>query len=688
MAIDYRAEIDGVRALAVIPVVLFHAQISGFGGGFVGVDVFFVISGFLITGLIQKEVAAGEFSYIGFWERRARRLLPPMTLVVAVSCIAAWFVLLPIELRAMGSSVVAFSGFSSNIYFWHKSGYFGAPAELIPLLHTWSLGVEEQFYVLFPAVLLLLAGVTATRRLAAIAGLGLVSFVVGLAWIERYPDAAYYLLPSRAWELMLGAYLALNKRNLPQLKGIYADLLLVIGMLLVLVPIYLYSKNTPFPGFAALVPCLGTAILIWTGQRPDSRLSWLFTNGPTVYIGKLSYAIYLWHWPILTLWAAYVGKALARLSATEVSGILAATLVLSWLSYHMVENPVRKRRVLASRFAIFSGSALAMGVLASVGLASYLADGFESRVPAAARLVASGTQDESPLCLDIELTPERIVSGDLCQFGTDNGNDGSPRILLWGDSHATSLVPALDEAASSLGIVGELVSRGACPPTPDILPEGKYSPGCPEHNAAVLQLLRTRHYDAIVLHAIWSSYESRASLDYAGPPNEVVEGLNSSALFNHQLQSTFDAAQQQLIPVILIGEVPYPPAGDYHPSRFAKSVWRGADPSSAGLKLVDYQERGKPLLNFLSLQPAGLVTVLDPSTSMCNSAAFCPAIIDSRSVYRDENHVSAYGARLMVPMLIQALKNIATPVEDGPTPTPATLSFSPHLQTQNRNLDT
>ena len=656
MAIEYRPDIDGVRALAVVPVVLFHAQIAGFGGGFVGVDVFFVISGFLITGLIQKEIAAGEFSYVSFWERRARRLLPPMTLVVAVSCIAAWFVLLPIELRAMGSSVVAFAGFSSNIYFWHKSGYFGAPAELIPLLHTWSLGVEEQFYVLFPAFLLLLAGVSASRRLAAVAGLGLASFAIGWVWVWQYPDAAYYLLPSRAWELMLGAYLALNRRDLPNLKGIHADLLLLLGMILVLVPIFVYSKNTPFPGVAALVPCLGTALLIWTGQRPDSRLSWLFTNAPTVYIGKLSYAIYLWHWPILTLWAAYVGKSLARLSAMEVSGILAATLFLSWLSFHLVENPVRRRQVLASRMAIFTGAGVAMIVLAAVGMAAYLWNGFESRIPSNVSRIAAGTEDLSALCGGLEQTPSQVRSGDLCRFGAPEGEGVERRVLLWGDSHATALLPAVDAAVTKLGAVGELASKGACPPIPDIEPEGKYGLGCPERNAAVLQLLEHRHYDAIVLAGIWSSYENLQKLKYTGNLQQSEPDDDSREVFYRQMSLGLSLIQKLSIPVILVGEVPYPPYGDYHPSRFAKSVWRGVDPASAGLDLADYRARERTFTAFIHRQPPGFVELLDPSIAMCNVDGFCPAVIGDRSVYRDEFHLSTFGAELLVPDLIEALK--------------------------------
>ena len=207
---SYRPDVDGLRALAIIPVVLFHARVAGFSGGFVGVDVFFVISGFLITRLITKEIENGAFRYLSFWERRARRLLPPMILVIAVSSILAYQILFPEELKAFGRSVVAISGFASNIYFWLKSGYFEAPAETVPLLHTWSLAVEEQFYLLFPAVLVALSGLPRLRRIGVVGGIGIASFALSVWWVAVSPSAAFYLLPSRAWELMLGAVLALS----------------------------------------------------------------------------------------------------------------------------------------------------------------------------------------------------------------------------------------------------------------------------------------------------------------------------------------------------------------------------------------------------------------------------------------------------------------------------------------------
>lgn len=190
-----RADIDGLRALAVIPVVLFHARVSGFGGGFVGVDVFFVISGFLITGLIKHEIDRSAFSYFSFWERRARRLLPPMILVVAVTYLAAYQILFPEELKALGQSIVAISVFASNIHFWRKAGYFEAPSEMLPLLHTWSLAVEEQFYFLFPAVLVALSAAPLMRRIGVVSAIGIASFALGVWWVNVSPAARTFCCP-------------------------------------------------------------------------------------------------------------------------------------------------------------------------------------------------------------------------------------------------------------------------------------------------------------------------------------------------------------------------------------------------------------------------------------------------------------------------------------------------------------
>ena len=264
----YRPEIDGLRALAILPVVLFHLHVAGFAGGYVGVDVFFVISGYLITSLIQQELDRGEFSFVRFWERRARRILPALTVVVLFSLAAGWFILTPTDLDNLGASAFAQSLFGSNVLFWLQAGYFEPGAGSKPLLHSWSLAVEEQFYLCFPFMLVLLGMVGRISRVRLIAGFLLLSLVLSVYGVADHPTAAFYLLPTRAWELLLGAVLALAPGLASRVSSAdrWNEILSWLGLAAIAVAVFGYHAETPFPGLAALLPCLGTAAIIRTNE--------------------------------------------------------------------------------------------------------------------------------------------------------------------------------------------------------------------------------------------------------------------------------------------------------------------------------------------------------------------------------------------------------------------------------------
>ncbi|MEZ5479762.1 MAG: acyltransferase [Thiolinea sp.] len=363
----YRKEIDGLRALAVVPVILFHAGLSAFSGGFVGVDIFFVISGYLITSIIINELDAGHFTIAGFYERRARRILPALFFVMLVSLPFAWWILLPHELEAFARSMIAVVIFASNLLFWQESDYFATDSELIPLLHTWSLAVEEQYYVLFP---LLLWGVwkLGLRRVALIIG-SIALLSLGLAeWGWRHDAAAnFYLLPSRAWELMAGAGCALYLYRHPPPTGQLAQGASLLGLLLILFSIVWLDESVPFPSVYALPPVIGTALIIlfahgssWTGRLLSLPL--------LVSIGLISYSAYLWHQPMF---------AFARLYWLEPGLITLLSLallafVLAWISWRFVERPFRDRSHFSRRqiflMALLAGIAFILLALSWIAL--------------------------------------------------------------------------------------------------------------------------------------------------------------------------------------------------------------------------------------------------------------------------------------------------------------------------------
>ncbi|MCP4923786.1 MAG: acyltransferase, partial [bacterium] len=344
----YRPEIDGLRALAVLPVLFYHAGIPGFSGGFVGVDVFFVISGYLITSIILKEIEAGTFTLSHFWERRARRILPALFTVIISCFIAGWFFLLPGDYKELGDSALAQSFFVSNVFFWRKVGYFATAAETKPLLHTWSLSVEEQFYIFFPLLLLVFSKFCSRKNLLKFVMAGLVLSLTLCIWIQHSKiafelspiwfdnaGAAFYLLPTRMWELLIGAALTFSPIALNFNRRATFG---VFGIFGILTAIVFYNDQTIFPGYTALLPCMGAALILWSNERKVNIVGRFLSLKPLNFIGKISYSLYLWHWPLLAFPQYWLDR---KLSILEACLALTITFFLSILSLKYIEMPFR-----------------------------------------------------------------------------------------------------------------------------------------------------------------------------------------------------------------------------------------------------------------------------------------------------------------------------------------------------------
>jgi peptidoglycan/LPS O-acetylase OafA/YrhL len=358
-SLTYRPDIDGSRALAVLGVVLFHA---GFGipGGYVGVDVFFAISGFLITSLILRDLKLGTFSILDLWERWARRILPALAVVTAFTLIVGYFLLLPADYRALGTGIIALAAFSSNIKFWLETGYFQPAADQKPLLHTWSLSLEEQFYLLIPVLLWVIfrqgKGQWVLRLL--IAG-GLASLALSFYGSYRAPSATFFLLPTRAWELAAGSVLAYA---LPIASGRIRSGMVWLGLIGIVIPFAFYNVHTRFPGLSAVPPVAGTALLIWSGMRHSiehktSLVHRVLQTRLLVWIGLLSYSLYLWHWPLLAFYR-YFGVYQSSVAICAL--LILASLLLAWLSLRFVEQPFRGRYLISKRRSVFPLSAAAI----------------------------------------------------------------------------------------------------------------------------------------------------------------------------------------------------------------------------------------------------------------------------------------------------------------------------------------
>ena len=370
----YRKEIDGLRSLAVIPVILFHGSFESFSGGYIGVDVFFVISGFLITSIILKELGDGTFTITNFYERRARRILPVLFFVLLVTLPFAWIWLLPYELKDFGKSIIAVNLFSSNIIFWLGSNYFAATAESIPLLHTWTLAVEEQFYIIFPVFMMLLWGLGKRWLVSIIAVITLLSLGLSEWGWREFPEANFYLLPTRAWELMIGSLVAFYIQNKSQPQGFINHWASFLGLALIIIPLFLFDKGTPFPSLYALAPTVGTALIILY-TTPNTLVYRLLSIRLMVGIGLISYSAYLWHQPLFVF---------ARLVSLEepslwLMGVLSIiTLGLSYFSWRFIETPFRNKQRFSRKLIFVSSTVISLAFIA-IGAALVLAEGAANR---------------------------------------------------------------------------------------------------------------------------------------------------------------------------------------------------------------------------------------------------------------------------------------------------------------------
>jgi peptidoglycan/LPS O-acetylase OafA/YrhL len=431
----YRSEIDGLRAVALLSVMLFHAGFSSFSGGFVGVDVFFVISGYLITSIALEEFEKGTFSFGDFYERRARRILPALFFVIICCIPLALLWMIPTDLEEFSGSVVAASLLVSNFFFWRESGYFADATELKPLLHTWSLSVEGQFYLIFPFAMLMLWRLGRRRIVVAMAIVAGMSLVLGDYGSRFHPTLSFYVLPTRLWEFIAGAICAVF---VVKPRAARDELLSAVGLAAILAAVALYDERTPSPSLYALLPVLGTCAVLLFGQRGTATSS-VLSSRPLVGIGLVSYSAYLWHQP---LFAFARLRSAEQPSLTLIMMLILASFVLAYFSWRFVELPARRRAIPHARGGrtFLKPTLLAGSLLMMFGVIGYATDGF---LPAF-RLGAAGER----LVRDLSSNYRQYVPArfDVLQ-SKKFGNDSSKRkVLIIGDSFAQDLVNALYEA--------------------------------------------------------------------------------------------------------------------------------------------------------------------------------------------------------------------------------------------------
>jgi len=669
--LQHRPEIDGLRALAVLPVILFHAGFGLFGGGFVGVDVFFVISGFLITSIIVGDLRAGRFSIVRFYERRARRILPALFFVMAACLPAAWLWLLPHEAVAFGKSLISVSVFLSNVLFWRTSGYFDLAADEKPLLHTWSLGVEEQFYIVFP-LLLAACWRLGVRRVAGLLLLLAALSLLASQWaLHRWAVANFFLAPFRAWELLAGSLLALaGARAWPQntqalLPAWAKQVPGVVALALIVGPVFWYDASTPFPGLSAVPPVLGTVLMLMF-VLPDRGVGRLLTLRPVLWVGTISYSAYLWHQPLMAF--ARLGIA-SEPPAWVFGGLAALSLLLGHLSWRFVEAPFRAGSRW-SRQAVFTGSAVLTAVFIGCGALVVATQGLPQRWSA-----ATGALVDPPKTR-IEGCPAVDDWLQVCPIG----QPGQPaEVVLLGDSHADALASALDDTLRRAG-KGGVVVHTSCHPIAGLFDSREPATPqriayCAEADRRLLARVGQPEVRGVLLAVRWTvrlfpmgdridapafdNHEGGIERDSPWRRNLALDDngrLSDGGAAKERRLAQYLAALAALRPTVVLD--PVPEVGWMPPRLNLLAVVAGHPPPALVSTAWDrYLARNAVALELLHAVTVPQLLHSQPQALLCNTLAPGRCVVQAGDAlyYSDDDHLSMRGAQLVVDDMLARL---------------------------------
>jgi peptidoglycan/LPS O-acetylase OafA/YrhL len=666
-AMPYRPDIDGLRAVAVLAVIFYHITRLVFSGGFVGVDIFFVISGYLIGGIIIDETENGSFSYRRFYVRRIKRLFPAFFVVCLVTVPLAWWLLMPTDFRAQAKSLVAATVFLTNHFFYKETGYFDAARDSKPLLHTWSLSVEEQFYICFPLFMRFMTRLGRRAMPVALGIAGLASFAYAQYLLSVDPAASFYSLGSRGWELLLGAAVALPQLRHRQLPARWRRTLTWISLAPLLLPMVLYTDDTPFPGLAALPCCLGTAWLLWAGRAGADTLPQQALSGAIpVTIGRMSYSLYLWHWPIFVYMNYYAAGELGWIGRAVA---LVLTFVLGALSWHFIEQPLRATRRPPS---IVFGTALAgSALLAIIGFGIYRSDGVPGRLTAQTRAIAFADDDFQQI-QDRCYGPDNSTLPGVyfCRIGATNAPE---QFLVWGDSHARAMRDGLDQIAAETGVGGLLIFSGGCLPAFDTRKEEsatgpRSDRECSIETAAVKRML-AQHSSIrkVLLIGRWSYYTEGRGI---GIDSQNVIRVESTINTPHApLRGQAEVVKQALsdtvrwlhargFRVYLLQQIPEIP--EYSSRKLFQVVRSGK--ASVGeaiarfgrVPLDEVERRQRNAGEALEAAAASGATILSTHQLFCDEHT-CSAWDDSGPAYFDNNHVTGSTARRIRRIFLPAI---------------------------------
>jgi peptidoglycan/LPS O-acetylase OafA/YrhL len=652
LALTYRPDIDGLRAIAVLAVILYHAEIPGFGGGYVGVDVFFVISGYLITQLLAGSAQKPVRSRLkDFYLRRARRILPALFATSLIVAAAAAAIFLPWDLTTLGRYLAATPVFWTNVTAWMSGGgYFGSKAMHVPIAHFWSIAIEEQFYLIYPLTFAFICRYVPRIQRQALVALAIVSFAVCIWGSYHAPVANYFLAPSRAWELLLGGVLATSGQR--SLKSQIANELLAVAALVTLAFVtYWYGPTFRYPGLYAIAPCAASAILIQTGRQQSTLVGKLLSLRPFVFTGLISYSLYLWHYPVLVFAGYYLIEEVHGFGLGMMFGSIYILAVASW---KWIEMPIRRRQFLESNRWFALCALIVSIVILGTGILFWKSDGLPWRFPPETQVQGIAwlwKGDFLQKCENISF--DKIASGRLCSVGPQE--DDAVRGVVWGDSHAMALLPAYEQLAKLHHIRLFLAVRSSCRPLVGTInrlwPEAWHNK-CVGFNAAVAQAVRQLDPRLLILNAHW--IDADADLVSKSSPDVEPEDSNFKRGLRETLRETGSINRSVCI-VLDVPEFKYD-----LPKVLGVARKRGIAEDFLKLTRAEAQEHfSDPERDIRALaQQHRMLHYVDPKDLLCRGDS-CIFESGGQLLYGDPDHLSWAGAQYIAGALDGCFRDIA-----------------------------
>jgi len=649
-SIAYRADVDGLRAVSVLGVLFFHAGM-GFPGGFVGVDVFFVISGFLITSILLKELNAGRFELADFWVRRIRRILPAVSVMVAIVLIASLLLLDPQAVRNLAKSSVAQAAMLANVFFLRDINYFSDAAEYKPLLHTWSLAVEEQFYLAYPLLVGLVHRYCRKFLIPFLFTAALLSLGYCVYLTSHDEATAFFLLPSRAWEMLAGGIAAATYGRF-SMNRYCAEAISGLGMVAIAIAMFFFTKGTTFPGVAALLPVAGaTAVILGGGNGMSTVVGTVLSLPVFVFVGRISYSLYLWHWPLL----AFAKNILIEDSLLLRTVLLMLSFALAYLSWRFVEEPFRKRAILRNRVIAYSYGFTTCLLLLVASYAIYKTDGLPGRFQ----------PEYQVLFDDMSWTGDQFLSrnGKAKSLGVQaNQGDDSIDFVLWGDSHGMAVAEAVDQAAKKKGLAGRAFLQSSLIPVTGLCRPGwdaETKRSNMEQNEETAQFVVKNKVPLVLLVSRWSSncsglnaVEAKSGRDPSSTlvtdEKEARQGQlswsSAQSSVQRQLQSMVTRFEEAGAQVLILKQVPennnIDTARDFY---LSQHLPRFNTMDQFTISRSDHQERQKGANDVMGAIESTCLTIRDPAPLLFSSLGKLK-VYEKRSLYRDDNHLSRYGA--------------------------------------------